>query len=437
MPFQPGRGLPGERASRLGHLDVLNSDLVRSIRESFEDPRPGTLPPQAAWDPLPVGGEPLPVIYAVDGSLQVLEDDTPPYKSVAYVKTALLKIDQDELSKIDKVSPHPFALRDLLADAAQYHATLFPLRNIMVSGSSNYDTVRKIIFDSFCDPSLEREVIETFKWLAYEKWDGAEKELPLFECPHCDQTVATLPYDAEQGRCPVCMGHLYVTDMLGFHLDMVTDSAPNTIATTYMSVHETLLLFTGIRHFWEHHKAMLRYSLFVKDGPLSIRAQYSKLVNPIRRFLVHARDHGYPIHLIGQEKSGTFYDHLQLIGAAAPNGSFFIPGDQYVKEQIQNRPDRGAPYGRDTNYAAKLFVKLNDYDKMIINIPTGEFVVDPEEGNLLGGGRIFATLPTILSSRFEGALLPVELAHGLASLSTYPSGHILKIFSELKDVGTK
>lgn len=367
----------------------------------------------------------------------MLEDNAPPYKSVAYVKTALLKIDQDELSKIDNVSPHPFALRDLLADAAQYHATLFPLRNVTVSGTSNYDTVRKIIFDSFCDPSLEREVIETFKWLAYEKWDGAEKELPLFECPHCDQTVATLPYDAEQGRCPVCMGHLFVTDMLGFHLDMVTDSAPNTIATTYMSVHETLLLFTGIRHFWEHNKDMLRYSLFVKDGPLSIRAQYSKLVNPIRRFLVHARDQGYPIHIIGQEKSGTFYDHLQLIGTAAPNGSFFIPGDHYVKEQIQNRPDRGAPYGRDTNYAAKVFVKLNDYDKMTINIPTGEFVVDPKEGNLLGGERIFATLPTILSSRFEGALLPVELAHGLASLSTYPSGHILKIFSELKGIDSK
>jgi len=430
MPFQPGRGLPGERASRLGHLDVLNSDLVKNIRESFEDQRPGTPPPQAAWEPLPVGGEPLPVIYAVDGSLQVLEDDAPPYKSVAYVKTALLKIDQDELSKIDKVSPHPFALRDLLADAAQYHATLFPLRNVTVSGTSNYDTVRKIVFDSFCDPSLEREVIETFKWLAYEKWDGAEKELPLFQCPHCDQTVATLPYDAEQGRCPVCMGHLFVTDMLGFHLDMVTESAPNTIATTYMSVHETLLLFTGIRLFWERNKEMLRYSLFVKDGPLSIRAQYSKLVNPIRRFLVHARDRGYPIHIIGQEKSGTFYDHLQLIGTAAPNGSFFIPGDRYVKEQIQNRPDRGAPYGRDTNYAAKVFVKLNDYDKMIINIPTGEFVVDPKEGTLLGGERIFATLPTILSSRFEGALLPVELAHGLASLSTYPSGHILRIFSE-------
>lgn len=52
--------------------------------------------------------------------------------------------------------------------------------------------------------------------------------------------------------------------------------------------------------------------------------------------------------------------------------------------------------------------------------------------NLIGAERIFATLPTVLSSRFEGALLPIELAHGVASLSTYPSAQILKIFAEAK-----
>ena len=346
MPFQPGRGLPGERASRLGHLEVLESDLVgafaKALKTRVQDPNLN----EWRGNLLPVGGEPLRLIFAVDGSLQVLEDETPPYKSLAFVKTALLKIDQHKLSKIDKESPHPFALRDLLADAAQYHATVFPLRNVVVSGMSNYDAVRQTIFESLRDPSLERQVLETFKWIVYEQWDGAKKELPLFECPHCERTVATLPYNAEQGQCPACRGHLFVTDMLSFHLDMGADSAPNTIASTYMSVHETLLLFTGIRHFWEHNREMFRQSLFVKDGPLSIRAQYSKLVNPIRRFLAHARNLRYPIYIIGQEKTGAFYDHLQLIGAAAPNGSFFIPGDKYVKEQIQHRPDRGAAYGK-------------------------------------------------------------------------------------------
>ena len=68
---------------------------------------------------------------------------------------------------------------------------------------------------------------------------------------------------------------------------------------------------------------------------------------------------------------------------------------------------------------------------MVLNIPTGEFIENPTLPNLIGAGNIFATLPTILSNRFEGALLPIELANGIASLSTYPSAQILKIFAEV------
>jgi hypothetical protein len=41
-----------------------------------------------------------------------------------------------------------------------------------------------------------------------------------------------------------------------------------------------------------------------------------------------------------------------------------------------------------------------------------------------------ATLPKILSNKFEGALLPVELANKIASLSTYPSAKVLELFAE-------
>jgi len=220
--------------------------------------------------------------------------------------------------------------------------------------------------------------------------------------------------------------------MLGFHQEMAPDSAPDTVATAYMSIHEVLLLFTGIRYYWEKNKEILSRCLFVKDGPLAIRAQYSKLVNPIRRFLVHARDQGYLIHIFGQEKTGRFCEHLELIGRNAPVGYIFIPSNQYIKEEIQHRPNTGAPYGKDTNYGAKVFVKLNNYHQMVLNIPTGGFVEDPALSDLIGVENIFATLTTILSNRYEGALLPIELANGIASLSTYPSAQILKIFAEAK-----
>ena len=254
--------------------------------------------------------------------------------------------------------------------------------------------------------------------------------MPLFDCPHCSETCATLPYDAETGSCPICKKALFLTDMLGFHQEMGPDSAPNQVATNYMSVHETLLFFTGIRYFWENKRDILPTCLFVRDGPLSIRAQYSKLVEPIRRFLAHAQASGTTIHILSQEKTGYFVDHLALIGKDAPIGSFFIPDDQYIRAEIQHRASTGDPYGRYTNYGAKIFVKLTDFHQMVINIPTGRYVANPSYNDLIGADKIFATLPTILSARYEGALLPVELANGVASLSTYPSAQILKVFAD-------
>ena len=109
--------------------------------------------------------------------------------------------------------------------------------------------------------------------------------------------------------------------------------------------------------------------------------------------------------MIGQEKSGQFYDHLQLIGNAAPSGSYFIPDNKYIQELIKHN-NTSSVYGADTNYGAKLFVKMIDYHKMVINIPTGErgeFVTMPSEINLINFKNIIATLPKILSNKFEGA----------------------------------
>lgn len=430
MPYQEGKRLPRERASRLGHLDVLKSELVEKFCDSFEETGGSPSLHACAWEDVPAGGEPLPLIFGVDGSLQVIQSETPPHKALAFVKTALLRLDTVALSAVNKESPHPFALRDLMDGAALYHATVFPLRNITVPGLSLYNAVRRAIFESVKDASLNSEPMETLKWLMYEKWDSSAKSLPLFQCPHCEENVATLPYNAEEGKCPKCKGELLVTDVLGFHQEMGEDSAPDIIASNYMLVHETLLLFTGIRHFWENSKDTLRDCLFVKDGPLAIRAQYSKMVAPIRRFLAHAKDKGVTINLVGQEKTGYFVDHLELIGSSAPVPSLFIPNDSYIKTQIQHRPDRGVAYGNDTNYGAKVFVRLNDYHKMVLSIPTGKFQANPGIGNLLGAERIFSSLGTILSSRYESALLPVELANGVASLSTYPSAQVLKMFAE-------
>lgn len=430
MPYQQGTRLPGERASRLGHLDVLKSELVTKLCESFEQLGEASSTAQPPWDELPEVGEPLPLVFAVDGSLQIIENELPPHRALAFVKTALLRVDRIALAQVDKNTPHPFQLRDLLADAAIYHATVFPMRHVSVPGVSLYHAVRRVIYDSVRDPRLDGEVFETLKWIVYEKWGDDKKGLQPFECPHCGSQNATLEYDEDAGVCPDCAGELLLTDMLGFHLVMADDAAPDEVATSYMAVHETLMVFTAVRYFWVQRRDVVTDCLFIKDGPLSVRAQYSKLVQPIRRFLQYARDMGYDICIVGQEKTGAFADHLALIGRHAAAPRIFVPGHDYIRTEVQHRPTTGNDYGTFTNYGAKVFLKLNERHQAVLNIPTGEYRRDPTIDDLIGVRRILGTLPTLLSSRFEGALFPVELANSVASLSTYPSAKVLELFAD-------
>jgi len=420
--------MPAERASKLGHLDVLKSPLVQELCRSFDDPKVEKPVVRAAWSPVP-SGKPLTLIFGVDGSMQIIErSELKPPKALGFVKTALVTLDQVALATLDKYEPHPFAVRDILEKSQLYHATVFPLRYVYCKGKSVYHAVRHVILESLkC--TLDGQVLETLKWLAYEKWDGQKKSLPAFDCPHCRQAVATLSYDSESGVCPGCSKEILVTDMLGFHQIMAEESAPDSVASDYMGLHETLLLFTGVRFFWENNRALLGRSLFVKDGPLSIRAQYSKLVNPIRRFLSTARSSGTEVCIVGQEKSGAFWDHLQLIGDDAPSGTAFVPGDTYIREHIQHRPASGDKYGIYTNYGAKVFLKLDARHKFVLNIPNAS-LSEPQNPSMIGASRIYATLPSILSARYEDALLPVQMAHSVASLSTYPSAKVLSMFAD-------
>ena len=437
MPYQKGQRLPGEKASKLGHLEVIRSPSVRKLCKNFEDPSYIPETSNTVWQDLPSEGQKLNIIFSSDGSIQTIESPQPPYKAIAFVKTALLKLDQYAISKLDKEMPNPFAIRDMMKDSALFHSTAFPLRHVVIPGKTIYNAVREIIYVSVKDKglndALDGAMMETLKWIAYEKWSPKPKDyLEEFGCPHCHQNAATLPFDQEKGNCPNCKGEIFLTDMFGLHLNMTEDFAPNQVASDYMTVSETLMIFTPIRYFWETNREVLKNCFLIKDGPLALRATLAKLSAPIRRFFRFAKESGVEVAMIGQEKSGAFAEHLQLIGKTGPSRSIFVPNNAYIRNEIQHSNLTGV-YGWDTNYGAKVFIKYDDYHKMVVNIPTGqrgEFVERPSISHLIGIDRIAATLPEILSNRYEGALLPIELANGIASLSTYPSAKALKLFSQ-------
>ena len=433
MPYQGGKRLSGERASKLGHLEVIQSELVNELIDNFEGPaQAADSIPDIGWKTFESDKDPLRLIFAVDGSMQTIRSELPPYKELSFIKTALLRLDQRAVAKLDPDAPHPLALRDLMTDAAMYHATVLPLKGVNLPGKSNYHTIRQIVFDSLRDQSLGGEPYETLKWLAYEKWGPGAPKSPSFSCPHCEEEIAGLPFDEDSGPCEHCGSEVHLSDMIGFHLEMGEDAAPESVSTAYMLIHEMLLLFTGIRYFWEREKfSVLANALFLKDGPLTLRSQYSKLVGPIRRFVEFAKAKGVPVFIVGQEKTGLFVNHLEIVSKPAPARSYFVPPNEYIRREVQQRPERSEPYGHRTNYGNKIFVKTDEYHHLVLSIPTGDYADSSNIDDFFGAEKIIATLPTILSYKHECALVPIELANGVASLSSYPSAAVLKVFAEL------
>lgn len=442
MPYTQGARLPGEKASKLGHIPVVKSEWVNSLVKDFEEiqARPNDMS-QTNWAEFNMEDEvrPLRNIWAVDGSYVSIRTEGKPSKEIAFVKTALLTIDQLKIEGLDKDHPHPLLLQDILRDSAVFHATVFPLKNVRTSLGSNYDAIRHIVRDSI-NVDEGGAFYETLKWIAYRKWEGTSSNpSPSFECPHCHHKLEYgLPFDADFGNCNKCNNEVFLTDMLGFHLDMDEESAPDSVASAYMLVMEHLMLFTAVRLLWyQTDKSLVSETLFIKDGPLTLRSQYSKLVPNIRLFLEHSKNVARPIHIIGQEKSGAFFDHLSSIVSYPPPHnrgdkiSFASLSHDYVRKEVYRSPDLSNPYGLRTNWGEKLYVKIDPGTFMVLNVPTGLYKDEqdfPSTKDLIGLDRILTTIPSLISHKFEGALFPVELANGIASMSSYPSAKILQRF---------
>lgn len=443
MPYGQGTRLPGEAASKLGHLAVIESEWVKTLVDDFESAQVLDADPSGTvWQAFdPNGIEPLRGIWAVDGSFVSVRSEQKPPKEVAFVKTALLMLDKAKLDAIDKDLPHPLLLRDALKDSGVQHATVFPLKNVRTPLGTNYDAVRHIVRDSM-KVDQNGAFYETLKWLAYRKWESqANSSSPGFQCPSCGQEITEgLPHNADERYCPHCNAVVFLSDVWGFHLEMDEESAPESLASSYMLVMEHLMLFTAVRLMWHHtDQSLVTDTLFIKDGPLTLRSQYSKLVPNIRAFLQFARNENRPVHVIGQEKSGAFFDHLaSIVRFTSPHArgeqlTFAPLTHAFVRREVYRSPDLSNPYGFRTNWGEKVYVKVDPGAYMVLNVPTGDYLNEqerPRANDLVGLPRILATLPSLVSHKFEGALYPVELANGIASMSSYPSATILQRFLE-------
>lgn len=439
MSYSSMGKLPFESASKLGHLHVIQSPWVKSLVSDFEESLPSASDYDLSlWHSFDVSAyEKLKYIWAVDGSFVPVKSDRPFGKEVAFIKIALLYIDGAKLNMIDKKNPHPLLLQDIMSDNALFHSTVLPLKNVKSSLGTNYDAIRHIVYDSIRIDE-DGQYFQTLKWLAYRKWGSQKFSSPKFDCPHCSKEIPGLPYDSSKGECPYCHSEVFLTDMIGFNIEMTQDEASDKIVSSYMLIMEHLMLLTVVRLLWEHKdKRIFSDTLFIKDGPLTLRSQYAKFVPLIREFIEHTKQQNRPIHIIGQEKSGIFFDHLSTVSKyvgpkeISESPSLAVLSHDFVRKEVYRVGELPTPYGFRTNWGEKVYVKLEPDTSLVLNMPTGAYCSDsdfPKEKDIIGLGRIMATLSDLISRRYEGGLFPVELANGIASMSSYPSAKVLQRF---------
>ena len=224
--------------------------------------------------------------------------------------------------------------------------------------------------------------------------------------------------------------------MLGFHLDMNEENASDTVASTYMLIMEMLMLFTVIRLQWSNRdKSIVTDTLFIKDGPMTLGGQYSKLVPNIRDFFLYAKRKGRPIHIMSGEKSGKFFEHLAIMSKFVKvdenKPKYAVLDHAYIRSEVQRAPEHTNPYGYRTNWGEKVFVVLDEHTHFALNMITGFYDESdsyPVDSDIIGLDRILETIPSLVSRKYEGALYPVELVNGITSLSNYPSSKILQDF---------
>jgi len=230
-------------------------------------------------------------------------------------------------------------------------------------------------------------------------------------------------------ECPLCRHRHTLSDYLAIGTSGPEDWSREDSASALRDSLETLTLFHVIRKYHQDDEIMAE-TLFVKDGPLLLRAALSRLIVPIRDFIVHMGTEGHPLRLVGVEKTGDFAGFLEEYKAAIPEpGDFFLPPVKFVVEEISGSV-MSPGYRNRVSYGAKVGVRIGPDHLLALNVPTGAFLTEPKPEDLIGFEEAVGALSELASHRYPNALIPLVLANSAASIARRPSGNILATFAD-------
>jgi hypothetical protein len=400
--------------------------MIQRMIECFEDHRPlpdGILPaPTGNIDEQ--GRSPIRQIITVDGGHQAVPNIARPERQVGFVQIAAQLLQFDT---IEQLRAHPMAdPREVRAMVGRYtHHTLaaIPLCGIHMPGL----TVRQSLRETIHRYLAHYQLYEALSYLVYWSWKSEMPVAPSMDCLRCGEAFE-LPRHALQFQCPRCAEEHHLSDYLGMVDQDADDRSTAETVSNLRSILEALVLFSFIVRFRERPVIMAQ-TLFLLDGPLTLRAQLSRLVEPIRALIADQRDNGAAIYLLGVEKTGTLRAFADSCMSTLQHvGDYFIPSTRYLLEQVYGRTFDERTYRNRVNYGAKVIARVARDHLLALNVPTGDYLLAPTVTNLIGFADMIRSMSRLVSYSHDNALIPVVLANAEASISNQPSGPLLAQF---------
>lgn len=421
-------GYPTELANKVGHIKLISDPFIQKMVEAFEDWRPeseGIYPKESGT--IDLEGECLvDQIITVDGGHQAVPNLIRPERQVGFVQVAAQMI---KLQTLDFLRSHPMSdprkVRRMLGSYTHHTLAAIPIIGVHLHGMTVQRSIREAIHRYFSHYGL----YEALSYLVYRRWEDSLDEAPSMMCTGCGSKLY-LPRDALTFECNDCGEEHQLSDYLMLVDDQAEDRSTAETVSNLRAAIENLVLFTFIIKF-RYHADIMRRTLFVLDGPLTLRAQLARLVEPIRAFISDQANKELPLNLVGIEKSGDIRDFADTYSPQLQRpGSFFLPDTRFIVEEIYGRVFTESTYRNRVGYGAKVIARIGVDHVVVMDVPTGEYLVNPSEPDLIGFGEIVRTLSKCVSYAHENAVIPLVLANSEASLSNQPSNDLLGQFVE-------
>jgi hypothetical protein len=368
MPFQISKGV-FERSNAAGANPIYNNESIKKhtskwIADKYDQNTALKSETQNIYC-IPNDGKPLQVVSVFDGS-HLRDKDTTRLNDVRFISVVSLKLPADF-----RPTQITSARQEIEQNAMRYSICL-PIAGIHAEGKTTFETLAETVYHTISQDYPE--ILETYKWLLYRKWDQSLHRAIIFRCPYCQTWAKTakLEYDADIGTCTACHHEISATDFfIGYRRRLGDRDDIEGIPAIYMNDLERLVLLNEIRLKLQNKENISEY-IFVSDG--NLRFEDDELGRAVVNLLKYAYDIGQPLNIVSQEKSGRFYNHIKHVETFLSERQVFIPSDDYMQNEILQRGEKKLKgkrkiYGSFHNLGIKVFVKFKDRQTLILNVP--------------------------------------------------------------------